>query len=88
MISISALSKRCGVSRPHILKLLRDAAASGFIAIDPAEPQRITVLAPLAQVLQNFIAWVLAFLAYDVRAALARVEERGSGRETAGQGLR
>jgi hypothetical protein len=72
-ISISALSKRCGVSRPHIQKLLRDAAASGFIAVDAAEAQRITVQPRLADAMANFVASVLLFVAYMVRQALARV---------------
>ncbi len=72
-ISISALSKRCGVSRPHIQKLLRDAAASDFIAIDAAEPQCITVRPRLADAMANFVANVLLFVAYMVREALERV---------------
>jgi hypothetical protein len=69
-ISISALAKRCEVSRPHIQKFLRDAAAGGFIAIDPAEPQRATVRPRLADAMQNFVANVLLFVAYTVRMAL------------------
>jgi hypothetical protein len=79
-ISISALAKRCGVSRPHIQKLLRDAAASGFIAVDPAEPQRVTVLPRLADAMQNFVASVLLFVAYMVRQALARVGRQDAAR--------
>jgi hypothetical protein len=80
-ISISALAKRHGVSRPHIQKFLRDAAASGFIAIDPAEPQRVTVLPRLADAMQSFVANVLLFVAHTVGTGLQRV-----GRQEAAAG--
>jgi hypothetical protein len=73
-ISISALAHHCGVSRPHILKLLRDAKASGFIDIIGAESQRIVILPRLAEALLNFIATTFVFVAYCVRTALARIE--------------
>jgi DNA-binding MarR family transcriptional regulator len=82
-ISISALAKRFGVSRPHIQKFLRDAVAGGFIAVDEAEPQRITVLPRLTDAMEKFVANVLLFVAYMVRQSLGRVgqgEAAGSAR--------
>jgi DNA-binding MarR family transcriptional regulator len=76
-ISISELSRRFGVSRPHVLKLLRDADAEGFIRIDPAEPQRIQVLPPLAEALQNFVATMLLIIAYCIRTSLNRTGQAG-----------
>jgi hypothetical protein len=77
-ISISALASHCAVSRPHILKLLRDAQASGFIRIDSAESQRIVILPKLADAMQNFVATAFLFVAYCVRASLARLERAGA----------
>jgi len=73
-VSISDLSKRFGVSRPHVLKLLRDAAALGLIRIDSAEPQRVLVLPPLADALQNMIAAILEFLTHYIRISVSRIE--------------
>jgi DNA-binding MarR family transcriptional regulator len=73
-ISISELARRFGVSRPHVLKLLRDADADGFIRIDPAESQRIQVLPPLAEAMFNFIATVQLIIAYCIRTSLTRIE--------------
>ncbi len=84
-ISISALAKRHGVSRPHIQKFLRDAAVSGFIAIDPAEPQCVTVLPRFADAMQNFVANVLLFVAYTVRMALERIGGRGAAGNVRGR---
>lgn len=78
-ISISAISKRFGVSRPHVLKLLRDAAALGMIRFDTEEAQRIEVLPPLADGLQNFVAAVMVLIVHCVRTALARVGQRQPG---------
>jgi DNA-binding MarR family transcriptional regulator len=72
-VSISDLSKRFGVSRPHILKLLRDAEAAGFIRLDSAESQRIAVLPSLSEGLQNFVAAVLLTLVHCVRTSLDRL---------------
>jgi AraC-like DNA-binding protein len=72
-ISISELARRFGVSRPHVLKLLRDADAEGFIRIDPAEPQRVQVLPPLAEAMLNFMATVQLIIAYCVRTSLNRI---------------
>jgi hypothetical protein len=73
-ISISELSRRFGVSRPHVLKLLRDADAEGFIRIDSAEPQRIQVLPPLVEAMSNFIATIQLITAYCIRTSLNRIE--------------
>ena len=70
-ISISALAKRFAVSRPHVLKLLRDVAADGFIRIEGAELQRIAVLPKLAEAVQNFLGTGLLALVHCVRASLA-----------------
>ena len=69
-ISISELSRRFGVSRPHVLKLLRDANAEGFIQIAAAEPQRVLVLPALGETLQNFFAAVQLIIAYCIRTSL------------------
>jgi hypothetical protein len=74
-VSISQLSKRFAVSRPHVLKLLRDAEALGLIRIDNAESPRILVLPLLAGALQNLIAAVLVFLVHCVRTSLSRLEQ-------------
>jgi DNA-binding MarR family transcriptional regulator len=74
-VSISALSKRFAVSRPHVLKLLRDIAAAGFIRLESSEAQRIAILPKLVDELQSFLATGMLILVACVRASLARMEQ-------------
>lgn len=69
-ISIAALARRFGVSRPHVLKLLRDAEALGFVARGGANGEQILVQPALAEAIQDFIATVFLFLARCVGNAL------------------
>jgi DNA-binding GntR family transcriptional regulator len=69
-ISVSRLARRFGVSRPHVLKLLNDAASEGFIErIGPAG-DRAVVLPRLADAAQNFFATMFLFFADCAREAL------------------
>lgn len=72
-ISISALSRRFSVSRPHVMNLLRDAEQDGFIRRDGQQGEEIVVLPRLADAVQNFFAAVFLFLAKSAREALSDV---------------
>lgn len=69
-VSIAALARRFGVSRPHVLKLLRDAEALGFVVRGGANGEQILVQPALADAILDFIATVFLFLAQCVRTAL------------------
>lgn len=55
-VSISALARQFSVSRVHVRKMLRDAAAAGHIAYPEARETEIVVLPPLYEAVQNFFA--------------------------------
>lgn len=80
-ISIAALARRFAVSRPHVLKLIRDAGEEGFIErIGP--DKGLVVLKPrLAEALQNFFATVYLFFADCAREAM---QESANERRAAG----
>jgi hypothetical protein len=68
-ISIAALARRFGVSRPHVLKLLRDAETLGFVARGGANEEQILVQPALAEAILDFIATVFLFLGQCIRNA-------------------
>jgi hypothetical protein len=68
-VSISALSKRFGVSRVHVRKLLRDVAALGWTVPTNADDGRVILQQPLHQAMMNFIAMAFLLLASAVREA-------------------
>jgi hypothetical protein len=68
-VSISALSKRFGVSRVHVRKLLRDVAALGWTVPTNADDGRVILQQPLRQAMMNFIAMAFLLLASAVREA-------------------
>ena len=67
-VSISDLSRRFTVSRPHVLGLLRDAERLGLLT--RRDDGRILVGPQLVNALDDFVAGVFRFLAGCVRAAL------------------
>jgi hypothetical protein len=73
-ISISELARRFSVSRAHVLRLLRDAAAEGLIERSGAAQEAVTLLPPLRLALRHAAASVLLFFAHCARAAMAEVE--------------
>jgi DNA-binding MarR family transcriptional regulator len=66
-ISISALSQQFHVSRPHITRLLREAAALGFIERQGTSGEEILVRPRLTDAMQDFVATVFLFVAHCVR---------------------
>lgn len=68
-LSISALARRFGVSRPHVAKLIRDAADGGLI--ERADGDRILMRPALADAAQTFFATVYLFFADCAREAQA-----------------
>jgi DNA-binding MarR family transcriptional regulator len=69
-VSISALSRRFGVSRVHVRKMLRDAAEEGFIARPKGDDGPIVVQPRLTQATHTFLATIFLFLAHCIGAAL------------------
>ncbi|MFC0243727.1 hypothetical protein [Rhodopseudomonas telluris] len=71
-LSISELSRRFGVSRVHVAKMLRDAAADGLITRGGGEA--ITLAPALAEALKLFFANALAFFFDNARDAAAALD--------------
>lgn len=68
-VSISALSKRFGVSRVHVRKLLRDVAALGWTAPTNTDDGRVILQQPMRQAMLNFMATAFLLLAAAIRDA-------------------
>lgn len=66
-ISIAALARRFAVSRPHVLKLIRDAEAAGLVA---RRGDRVLFKPALAEGVQDFFATMYLFFAASAREAL------------------
>jgi hypothetical protein len=66
-VSIAGLARRFAVSRPHVLKLLRDAEAQGLIA---RRGNGVEIRPPLAEGAQTFFASFYLFFAACGREAL------------------
>jgi DNA-binding MarR family transcriptional regulator len=69
-ISISALARRFKVSRPHVLKLIRDAAAEGLIERTGQDGDHVVIRPRLAEAAQNFFATMFLLFADCAREAL------------------
>lgn len=74
-ISIAALARRFAVSRPHVLKLLREAEAQGLIA---RRGDRVLFKPALTEGARNFFATMFLYYAGSAREALAA---NGQGRK-------
>lgn len=72
-VSISALSRRFGVSRVHVRKLLRDAEQQGFLSRAPGAEDRIMLHPQLTDGALNFFATVFLFIAQCARTAMAEI---------------
>jgi DNA-binding MarR family transcriptional regulator len=75
-ISMAALARRFRVSRPHVLKLIRDAADDGFIERSAHDANRVVIRAPLAEATQVFFATMYLFFADCAREAMRMGGER------------
>jgi hypothetical protein len=73
-VSISRLARAFSVSRPHVLKLIRDAADEGLIARDDADGGRIVILPRLAEATQDLFASMFLFYVDCTREALERTK--------------
>ena len=75
-ISIAALARRFAVSRPHVLKLIREAEEQGFLE-RPGPDLRVVILKPaLIEATRRFFATSYLFLADSMREAMAVTERR------------
>ena len=79
-VSLSALSRRFGVSRVHVRKLLRDAVSEGFVARPEGHDGPLILLPKLTIAAQNFLATVFLFVAHCARAALDEIDEDETAR--------
>jgi DNA-binding MarR family transcriptional regulator len=77
-ISISALSRRFAVSRPHVTNLLRDAEQEGFLRRGGPQGEEIVLLPLLSDAAQNFFATAFLFQAESAREALADLRSSSS----------
>jgi hypothetical protein len=75
-LSISELARRFSVSRAHVLRLLRDAAADGLIERSGPAQESVQLLPPLSLALRHSVATLFLFFAHSARAALAEVARR------------
>jgi DNA-binding MarR family transcriptional regulator len=69
-ISISAMARRFKVSRPHVLKLVREAEADGLIERTGEQGERVLITPRLADGAQNLYATLYLFLAACGREAM------------------
>lgn len=69
-LSISALAKRFAVSRKHVLTLLRDAEALGFLARGGVDNGEVTLLPPAREGIARLLATMFLFLAQGAEQAL------------------
>lgn len=69
---LAEIARRFQVSRTHVLRLLRDAEAAGFIARDESS-DRLRFLPPLVEKLQNMFAAIFLFMGGNARRAVADV---------------
>jgi CRP-like cAMP-binding protein len=70
-VSIAALARRFAVSRPHVLKLMRDAESEGFIErTGDNQKNTIVILPRLADATHDFFASAYLFFADCAREAL------------------
>jgi DNA-binding MarR family transcriptional regulator len=75
-ISVSGLSRRFGVSRIHVLELLRDAERDGFIERRGAAGEQILVLARFVGAMERLFATVFLVLAHCAREALTSTKSQ------------
>lgn len=72
-LSISALARRFGVSRPHVIALLRDAEAKGLLERIGPNGAEVRLSRSLAEATEGFFAAVYLFNARCVRDTLAEI---------------
>lgn len=77
--SISELSRRFGVSRAHVAKMLRDAARDGLIKRAGDMGEEITLAPALAEALNVFYANAFIYFFDSAREAAATLEVDDSG---------
>jgi DNA-binding MarR family transcriptional regulator len=77
-VSISALGTKFGVSRKHVLTLLRDAEAEGFVQRTGERNDRLTLLPRVHDAAQTMFASIFLFLAHCAHEALAEIGPRSA----------
>ena len=72
-VSISALGAKFGVSRKHVLTLLRDAENEGFLQRTGDRNDRVVLLPRVREGLQMFFATMFLYLARSAGEALTEI---------------
>lgn len=72
-VSISALGTKFGVSRKHVLKLLRDAEREGFLQRTGDRNDRVVLLPRVREGAQTFFATMFLYLARSAGEALTEI---------------
>jgi hypothetical protein len=82
-VSISELSRRFGVSRVHVSKMLRDAATEGLIVRAGDNGEQITLTPALAEALSVFYANAFLYFFDSAREAAATLDAGERGQRSA-----
>jgi hypothetical protein len=77
-VSISRLGAKFGVSRKHVLTLLRDAEGEGHLQRTGERNDRLTLLPRVHDAAQMFFAGMFLFLAHCASEALAEIGSRNA----------
>jgi DNA-binding MarR family transcriptional regulator len=72
-VSISALGAKFGVSRKHVLTLLRDAENEGFLQRTGDRNDRVVLLPRVRDGVQAFFATMFLYLAHSAGEALTEI---------------
>ncbi|MCW5688181.1 MAG: hypothetical protein KIT76_06515 [Pseudolabrys sp.] len=75
-VSIAALARRYAVSRPHVLKLMREAEEQGLIERPQDVPGHVLLKPAMNQAVRRLLASSYLFLAGCMREAIALSEHR------------
>ncbi|MBI3436588.1 MAG: hypothetical protein HY056_16180 [Proteobacteria bacterium] len=75
-LSVSGLARRFSVSRAHVLKLLHDSSAEGFLTRSGHDGNHIVLTSSLSEGLQDFWARTYIFFAESARTALRQLATR------------
>jgi hypothetical protein len=74
-VSISAMARRFSVSRAHVKKLMDDAVAAGFFAVDASNGFRLRFTPALAVATETFFATTFLYLADKIAAVVAALPD-------------
>lgn len=84
-VSIAGMARQFGVSRVHVRKMLRDAAAAGYLAWTGSPAAQVLVRPPLEEAVRDFFANAFLFMRHCASEASEEIAAtRGAGVARAG----